>query len=613
MGAAAQTLINLNPSEQIIMMKLLTPLDDKIVQRVKYIMNQHGLTQGEALEYVVTNNPILWAKVYLDWEARDYQRAIVVEAKKSKKLVLRLGRRLGKCLAAGEKVLNPVTGEYKAVEELYKAQEHTTVLSLDTNEKKLVPSGTSIFTDNGIKEVYKLTTEYGREIRCTANHPFWSDNQWKDLEELFPGDPITVAGDIKPPDSHHAEDWKVKHWAAEVRNGKPLPEETFLLNEEGLYGFIRYLYGNNEQMSFKDKDTAVGIQSLFLRGKQNARLYEENGCWTVQKTNTWSPLITERITAIKYIGRQQTYDLTVPGHHNFVVNDFITHNTDSICVMILWFAYTQINKGPNNKYDILIMTPYETQIDLIFKRLKQLIKMSPVLDSLVTKDIHHNIVITIDGVDSSILGLTAGANNSSGGANSSRGQAADVIVLDEVDYIGSTQLTNVLNIRNEAPERIRLLCASTPSGKHEEYYRWCIGASKTYRPLHEDIENNRFTDYKIEEVGKGEGNGWTQIYAPSNVNKELLKINPDTEQTYLEDIKDELSQMRYVQEVMAEFGEEEMGVYQKKYIQLAVEQGKIAQWNYITEWDKETRKAYLKRTQTNYKILGIDWDKRLIA
>ena len=33
--------------------------------------------------------------------------------------------------------------------------------------------------------------------------------------------------------------------------------------------------------------------------------------------------------------------------------------TDDMCVAILWFAYTQYNKGPNNQYDIIIATPYE--------------------------------------------------------------------------------------------------------------------------------------------------------------------------------------------------------------------------------------------------------------
>ena len=382
--AASQTIMSLSDNQLDEVIKLLTPLDNKIDKRVQYAMTQFNMAKNEALEYIVTDNPILWAKVYLDWEARDYQFAILTEGKKSKKLVLRLGRRLGK--------------------------------------------------------------------------------------------------------------------------------------------------------------------------------------------------------------------------------------TDDMCVLILWFAYTQYNKGPNNQYDIIIATPYETQIDLIFKRLHQLIEVSPLLGGLISRDVHHNICFNINGVTSNILGLTAGANNATGGANSTRGQRADVIILDECDYIGSNQVTNILNIRNEAPERIRLICASTPSGKHEEYYRWCIGASKKYYPTQDDIKNNRFTGYKIDEKVVGEGNGWTEIYAPSNVNKELLKINPDTLQTYLEDIRDELSEMRYVQEVMAEFGEEELGVYQKKYIYEAIKEGERLGYRYITKWSKQDREAYLKRTQGQcIRILGVDWDKYAAA
>lgn len=382
--AASQTIMSLSDNQLDEVIKLLTPLDNKIDKRVQYAMTQFNMAKNEALEYIVTDNPILWAKVYLDWEARDYQFAILTEGKKSKKLVLRLGRRLGK--------------------------------------------------------------------------------------------------------------------------------------------------------------------------------------------------------------------------------------TDDMCVLILWFAYTQYNKGPNNQYDIIIATPYETQIDLIFKRLHQLIEVSPLLGGLISRDVHHNICFNINGVTSNILGLTAGANNATGGANSTRGQRADVIILDECDYIGSNQVTNILNIRNEAPERIRLICASTPSGKHEEYYRWCTGASKKYFPTQDDIKNNRFTGYMTEEKAVGEGNGWTEIYAPSNVNKELLKINPDTLQTYLEDIRDELSEMRYVQEVMAEFGEEELGVYQKKYIYEAIAEGERLNYKYITKWKKEDREAYLKRTQGQcIRILGVDWDKYAAA
>lgn len=277
--------------------------------------------------------------------------------------------------------------------------------------------------------------------------------------------------------------------------------------------------------------------------------------------------------------------------------------TDSMCVLILWHAYTQINKGPNNQYDILIITPYETQVNLIFDRLHQLIDNSPLLQGMISRDIHHRIELS-NG--SKIIGLTAGSKSGSGAANT-RGQRADLIVLDEVDYMGSSEITNVINIRNEAPERIKVLAASTPSGKHEEFYKWCTGASHRFAPSKEDIDNYEFNGYLYESNEKG--NGWTEIYAPSIVNKELLKINDETNRTYIEDLRAELSEMRFVQEVLAEFGEEEMGVYQKQYIQAAIDEGRRIGHRYVTDYNYDEYQAFIRKRKKTIRLLGVDWDK----
>ncbi len=193
--ATCQTIVGLNDQQLNEIIKLLVPLDIQLEKRLKYVMNKYKMPKNQALEYIVTDNPILWAKVYLDWEAREYQKDIIKEGKKSRKLVLRLGRRLGK--------------------------------------------------------------------------------------------------------------------------------------------------------------------------------------------------------------------------------------TDSLCVLILWFAYTQYNKGPNNQYDIVIATPYETQIDLIFKRLHQFLDTSALMSAFLSRDVHHHLEFNINGVTSTVLGFTAGANNASAGANNTRGQRAD--------------------------------------------------------------------------------------------------------------------------------------------------------------------------------------------
>lgn len=96
--------------------------------------------------------------------------------------------------------------------------------------------------------------------------------------------------------------------------------------------------------------------------------------------------------------------------------------TDSMCVLILWYAYTQINKGPNNQYNILILTPYETQIDLIFDRLKQLIEGSSLIQGMISREIHHRKELSNGSI---ITGLTAGASSGNNGGNNTRGQRAD--------------------------------------------------------------------------------------------------------------------------------------------------------------------------------------------
>ena len=175
-------------------------------------------------------------------------------------------------------------------------------------------------------------------------------------------------------------------------------------------------------------------------------------------------------------------------------------------------------------------------------------------------------------------------------------------------YIGSAPLTNVINIRNEEPERIKVIAASTPSGKHEEYYKWCTGASHRYAPSSEDIKNFEFNGYQY--VNNPKGNGWTEIYAPSIVNKGLLKVNPETGVTYIEDLRQELSEMRFVQEVLAEFGEEEMGLYKDKYVLSALQEGARIDHKYTTDMTQAELMTFLKKNPPTIKLLGVDWDKK---
>ena len=174
----------------------LTVLDANIGKKIDKVIKLTGMSYQESLEYVVTDNPILWAKVYVNWEARDYQQPILYEGKHSKQLVLRLGRRLGKCLPGDVEIPDSVTGEYITVEELFKRQ-NANIFSLDEDELKINRHTTNIIFENGIKPVYKLTTKSGREIKATGNHPFYTIKGFKELDDLNVGDHVAIAKNMQ--------------------------------------------------------------------------------------------------------------------------------------------------------------------------------------------------------------------------------------------------------------------------------------------------------------------------------------------------------------------------------------------------------------------------------
>ena len=96
-----KSILKLSDKELNVFVKeLKKEIDSNIDKKVKFLYKKlnkkKGLTRNEVLEYIVLNDPILWAYVYLNWKPRDYQYTILEQMKKGKQVVLRLGRRLGK-------------------------------------------------------------------------------------------------------------------------------------------------------------------------------------------------------------------------------------------------------------------------------------------------------------------------------------------------------------------------------------------------------------------------------------------------------------------------------------------------------------------------------------
>ena len=237
----------------------------------------------------------------------------------------------------------------------------------------------------------------------------------------------------------------------------------------------------------------------------------------------------DEIKSIKSLGVHKTYDFTVPNTHNFVVNDVITHNTgktETMCVESLWRTNTK------RSYVCLYVAPYEAQIRMIFNRITELINLSPAVKDQVVSNTKTPFEIKFKN-GSAIRGFTTGAS-SGGGATSVRGQRADELLLDESDYMADADFDSVLAVAGER-EGIKVFLSSTPTGARKRFWQCC-------------------TDPKMH---------FKEFHYPSTCNPQW---GPKME----EEFRAQLSEQGYIHEILAEFGTQETGVFDKDKLDAAM-------------------------------------------
>jgi DNA polymerase-3 subunit alpha len=98
-----------------------------------------------------------------------------------------------KCLPGDTEILDAATGRLVRIEDLYHRRASLgAVATCDVDSLKLARGTVADVVDNGIKPVFRLRTESGREIEATDNHPFLTYDGWRQLGELKPGVHLAV-------------------------------------------------------------------------------------------------------------------------------------------------------------------------------------------------------------------------------------------------------------------------------------------------------------------------------------------------------------------------------------------------------------------------------------
>jgi replicative DNA helicase len=221
------------------------------------------------------------------------QLSRAVEQRHDKRPILSDLRESG-CLSGESQVYLPDQGAYRPIRELV-GQSGFRVLAVDTQTWRLEPRVVTNAFATGTKLVFRLTTRLGHSIRATANHKFLAFDGWRRLDDMAPGTRMAVPGGLS--------------W-----------------------------------LSLKSAVAADLIERESLAGPHRGRavLLER----TVMPTT--GDVYWDDVVSIEPDGVEEVFDLTVDGHHNFVAEDMIVHNSIEQDADLVMFVYRDEYYNPED-------------------------------------------------------------------------------------------------------------------------------------------------------------------------------------------------------------------------------------------------------------------------
>ena len=101
------------------------------------------------------------------------------------------------CLVGSTQLINADTGEKITIKYLFERKEQTpiSIMAMDS-DYKIKPATLTKAFKSGVKTTYLLKTKSGREIKASANHPFYKLNGWTRLDQLKANDLIAIPREI---------------------------------------------------------------------------------------------------------------------------------------------------------------------------------------------------------------------------------------------------------------------------------------------------------------------------------------------------------------------------------------------------------------------------------
>ncbi len=142
-----------------------------------------------------------------------------------------------RCVTKDTKVVDASSGRRISVGDIVEGREKdVSVFALDESNQKLVESKVTDAFQSGKRMTYRLQTRTGRNIQATANHPFYTQDGWKKLEDLSADDRIAIPRELNPSANNDLEDHELVVLAHAIADGEVSRSTGF------------YVYAGDERM-----------------------------------------------------------------------------------------------------------------------------------------------------------------------------------------------------------------------------------------------------------------------------------------------------------------------------------------------------------------------------
>lgn len=256
-----------------------------------------------------------------------------------------------------------------------------------------------------------------------------------------------------------------------------------------------------------------------------------------------------------------------------------------VALKMLYLIFNKVySKGRNSEGheilagpEIMIVTPYQSQISNIFNEMEKILKRNEELTKQCTTGTAGSLYVKTpffrmefsNGAKVSGFVSGVGTKVDGSGGGTMRGQNANIIYLDEMDMIPDEVLDKVVIPILATTDDVMMIATSTPIGKRARFYKWC----------------KERLDFK-------------EDYFPSTVLPQWDIIKAEVEAENSED--------GFRAEYMAEFIDGAYGVFKPTYIYAARQDYAYEDCERLTWWHKF---AGVRETTELIKVIGIDWNK----